>query len=124
MILEMQSAVFRSMAPVLQLNAACPQDFAGARGVSAVNSLMMKRALPAVLVFFSLCLPLAAQQTNRPEQTEEETITLEQLRHTGAVDAGSALTLYQPDIFSTAGSSVLIHGLPELTHLDGRRFPI
>ena len=97
------------------------QDFAGARGVSAVNSLMIKRALPAVLGFLSLCLPLAAQQTNRPEQTEDETITLEQLRRTGAVDTTSALTLYQPDIFSTANGSVLIHGLPALTLLDGRR---
>jgi len=85
---------------------------------------MIKRALPAVLGFFSLCLPLTAQQTNGPDQSEDETITLEQLRHTGAVDVGSALTLYQPDIFSTADSSVLIHGLPALTLLDGRRFPI
>jgi iron complex outermembrane receptor protein len=84
---------------------------------------MIKRALPAVLAFLSLCLPLAAQ-TNRPEQTDDETITVEQLRRTGAVDTASALTLYQPDIFSTLGSSVLIHGLPALTLLDGQRFPI
>jgi outer membrane receptor protein involved in Fe transport len=100
------------------------QDFARARGVSAVNSLMIKRAFPAVLGFLSLCLPLAAQQTNRPEQTEDDTITLEQLRRTGAVDTASALTLYLPDIFSTVGSSLLLHGLPARTLLDGRRFPI
>jgi outer membrane receptor protein involved in Fe transport len=99
-------------------------DFAGVRGVSAVNSLMIKRALPAVLGFLSLCLPLTAQQTNRPEQTEDETIALEQLQRTGAVDTVSALTLYQPDTFSTVGSSVLIHGFPALTLLDGRRFSI
>jgi hypothetical protein len=79
---------------------------------------MIKRALSAVLGFFSLCLPLAAQQT------EDETITLGQLRNTSALDAASALTLYQPDIFSTVDSAVLIHGLPVPTLLDGRRFPV
>ncbi|MEP6686690.1 MAG: hypothetical protein ABJB22_07930, partial [Verrucomicrobiota bacterium] len=34
----------------------------------------------------------------------------------------SALSLYQPSVFSRADGSVLIHGLPALTLLDGRRF--
>lgn len=63
---------------------------------------MIKRALPAVLGFLSLCLPLVAQQ---------------------AEDAASTLSLYQPDIFSTIDSSILIHGLPVPTLLDARRFP-
>jgi hypothetical protein len=79
---------------------------------------MNKGALTVVLGFLSLCLPLAAQQT------EDETITLEQSRSTGALDTAAALTLYQPDIFSTVDSSVLIHGLPVPTLLDGRRFPV
>ena len=79
---------------------------------------MIKRALPGVLGFLSLCLPLAAQQT------EDETIALEQLRGTSALDAAAVLTLYQPDIFSTVDSAVLIHGLPVLPLLDGRRFPV
>jgi outer membrane receptor protein involved in Fe transport len=74
---------------------------------------MIKRAVPAVLAFISLCLQLAAQ---------DETITLEQLRQTGALDTASALTLHRPDIFSTVDGSILIHGLPVLTLLDGRRF--
>jgi hypothetical protein len=78
---------------------------------------MNKGALPVVLGFLSLCLPLAAQ-------TEDETITLEQLRNTSALDAASALTLYQADIFSTVDSSILIHGLPVPTLVDGRRFPV
>jgi iron complex outermembrane receptor protein len=85
---------------------------------------MIKRALPAVLGFLGLCLPLAAQQTNRPEQAEDETITLEQLQLTGAVDTASALALYQPDTFSASGNSVLIYGFQTLTLLDGRRFSI
>jgi|HubBroStandDraft_4_1064222.scaffolds.fasta_scaffold14053_4 hypothetical protein len=79
---------------------------------------MNKGALTVVLGFLSLCLPLAAQQT------EDETIALEQSRSPGALDTAAALTLYQPDIFGTVDSSVLIHGLPVPTLLDGRRFPI
>ena len=85
---------------------------------------MIKRLLSAALGFLGLCLPLAAQQTDRPDQTGDETIAAEQLHQTGAVDTGAALTLYRPDIFNTVDSSVLIHGLPALTLLDGRRFPI
>lgn len=99
-------------------------DFAGARRISVVNSLMIRRALSAVLGFLSLCLPLAAQQPTRPEQTDDGTITLEQLQRTGAVDTASALTLYRPDTFSRSDNSVLIHGFPTLTLLDGRRFLI
>lgn len=85
---------------------------------------MIKRALPAVVGFLSLCLPLAAQQTNPFDPTEDKIITVEQLRQTGALDVASALTLRRPDIFSTVDGSILIHGLPVLTLLDGRRFPI
>ncbi len=76
---------------------------------------MMKRAFPAVIGFLSLCLPLAAQ---------DETITTDELSATGEVDVAPALTLYRPDIFSTVDGLVLIHDLPVLTLLDGRRFPI
>ena len=89
-----------------------------------MNSLMIRRAFPAVLGLLGFCLPLAAQETNRPEQTDDETITLEQLQSTGAVDIAPALALYQPDSFSVSGNSVLIHGFPALTLLDGRRFSI
>ena len=43
------------------------QDFARARGVLVEGSLMVKRALSAAAGFLSLCLPLFAQQTNRPD---------------------------------------------------------
>ncbi len=84
------------------------ENFAGARGFSVVNCLMIKRVLLAALGSLALCLPIAAQQTGRLEQTEDETIMLEQL------------SLYQPEIFSTVDSSILIHDLPMLTFLDGR----
>jgi hypothetical protein len=44
------------------------RDFAGARDVSAENSLMTKRALFAVAGFLGLCLSLSAQPTQSLEQ--------------------------------------------------------
>ena len=64
---------------------------------------MIKRALLVVLGFFSLCFPLAAQQT---------------------LDAGSAFALYRPEIFSTVDSSVLLQSLPVLALLNGQRLPV
>ncbi len=46
------------------------------------------------------------------------------LEETGAVEIGSALSLARPDLFSRVDSTALIRGLPVLTLLDGRRFPI
>src|SRR6266403_3625963 len=79
------------------------KDFAGARCFSAENSHMIKRALLVVLGFFSLCFPLAAQQT---------------------MDAGSPFALYRPEIFSTVDGSVLLQSLPVLTLLNGQRLPV
>ena len=100
-------------------------NFAGAQEVSDDHSLMIKRALPAVIGVLSLCLPVVAQETTNPfALTEDEVITPEELRLTGDVDTAPALTVYRPDVFNTANGSLLIHGLPALTLLDGRRFPI
>lgn len=79
---------------------------------------MIKRALPAVAVLLGLSFSLGAQQV------VEEAITRDDLRSTGEVDAAGALALYRPDLFNTVDGTVLIHGLPVLTLLDGRRFPI
>ena len=93
-------------------------NFAGVQGDLAVNCRMFKRVLAVVLGLLSLSLPLAAQLAG------DGIITAEELRETGAVDVVSALTLSRPDVFSTKDGSILIHGLPALTLLDGRRFPI
>ena len=79
------------------------QDFTGARMVSAVNSLMIKRAL-FVVGFFALCFPLAAQPPS--------------------LDASSAFAFYRPEIFSTVDSLALIDRLPVLNFLDGTRLPV
>jgi outer membrane receptor protein involved in Fe transport len=74
---------------------------------------MVKRALLVIIGFLGFCLPLAAQ---------DETITRDDLQQTGALDTASALIIHRPDIFSAGRTSLLIHGLPSLTLLDGRRF--
>ena len=82
------------------------QDFTGVCGFSAVNSLMIKRALLVALGFLALCFPVAAQQT------------------TPSLDASSAFALYRPEIFSTVDSLALIDRLPVLNFLDGTRLPV
>ncbi len=82
------------------------QDFTGVCGFSAVNSLMIKRALLVALGFLAFCFPLAAQQM------------------TPSLDASSVFALYRPEIFSTVDSSALIDRLPILNFLDGMRLPV
>ena len=82
---------------------------------------MLNRAFSAVFLLASLCLPLAVQAAD----VESEAIASdEDLWITGETEAGRALSLYRPNLLSTADGSFFLHGLPALTLLDGRRFPI
>ena len=83
---------------------------------------MSKPAVTAVIGCLSLCLTAAAQKPADLEQSNVETITVEELRTTGAADLDPALALYRPNLFSTLNGSVLIHNLPALVLLDGRPF--
>lgn len=74
---------------------------------------MIKRVIAASLGFFCVYLPVLAQS--------DESFTREQLQQTGEIDAGRALALYRPDVFDSVDGSALIHGLPVLALLDGRR---
>ena len=78
------------------------KDFTGVRMVSAVNSLMIKRAL-IVVAFLALCFPW---------------------RQTPSLDASSAFAFYRPEIFSTVNSLALVDRLPVLNFLDGTRLPV
>ncbi len=78
---------------------------------------MTTRVLAILLGFLGVCAPLFAQ-------APVDVFTADQLRLTGEVSTAPALALYRPDIFSTVDGALLIHGLPVLTLLDGRRFPI
>jgi iron complex outermembrane receptor protein len=86
--------------------------------------MMMKPALAGVLSFAAVCLPLAAHASDAPAPANTDTIVAEELDITGATETGPALALYRPDVFRTIDGSVLMHSLPVLTLLDGRRFPI
>jgi hypothetical protein len=82
------------------------QDFTGVFAFSAVNSLMIKRALLVALGFLAFCFPLAAQQM------------------IPSLDASSVFAFYRPEIFSTVDSLALIDRLPVLNFLDGTRLPV
>jgi outer membrane receptor protein involved in Fe transport len=84
---------------------------------------MMKRALPVVLGLLGLSLPVLAQP-GASLGRDAEVLTREELEETGEFEAGPALNLSRSNIFSGVDSATLIHGLPVLTLLDGRRFPI
>jgi hypothetical protein len=70
---------------------------------------MVTRVFSIVLVFFSVCLSLTAQQTSR---FETGPIMLEPWRQLG--DLPFALALYQPDILSMIDGSMLSLGEPRL----------
>ena len=76
---------------------------------------MIKHILLAAFAFAGLSLSAVAQET---------TITRDELEKTGAFEVGTALQLGRSDLFRSADSASLIHGLPVLTLIDGRRFPI
>lgn len=85
---------------------------------------MQKSALGSLLVLLSVWLPLAATSAEPLPAGATGTITSDELAQNGEIDAGAALVLNRPDVFSEVDGSVLIHTLPVLTLLDGRRFPI
>ncbi len=84
---------------------------------------MIRRGIFTILGLVSVCIPLHGQQAV-PDVSDSVTISTNELRHVGASDTESALSLYRPDLFSAIDGATLIHGLPVLTLLDGRRFPI
>ncbi|HEV3410730.1 MAG TPA: hypothetical protein VG095_10575 [Chthoniobacterales bacterium] len=81
---------------------------------------MIRSALAVASVLFALSAAALAERTAE----DAETYVPEDLTITGEVETKPALSLYRPDLFSTVDSTLLIHGLPVLTLLDGRRFPI
>jgi outer membrane receptor protein involved in Fe transport len=78
---------------------------------------MLTRTLAVILAVTGLCLPLRAHAST-------DWITRSDLDQTGSVETALALSLGRPDLFYGVDSTTLIHGLPMLTLLDGRRFPI
>jgi hypothetical protein len=98
------------------------QDFAGARCFSAVNSLVIKRALLLGLGFLGFCFSLSAEQTNRKEPSKAETSPPRQLRPS-ALDTPARLTLSRPEFFNQMYGPVLTDGIMMLTLSVGQRLP-
>jgi outer membrane receptor protein involved in Fe transport len=81
--------------------------------------------LTGSILFGLVCAsaPLRAQ-TNSDSLLASDLFSRTQLETTGELESSRALTLFRPDLFSSANGSLLIHGLPALTLLNGRRLLI
>ena len=84
---------------------------------------MMKRALAGALAVASLCLPLLALAAE-PADPTDDLVTADELRKTGEFESARALALHRSDLFTGIDSGVLIHSLPVLPLLNGRRILI
>ena len=87
------------------------ENFAGAGGVSAVNSRMTKRVVLGVAAFLSLCLSLGAEQPLR-------VLSLAQLNSLSPQN--SRPLFFQPAVFSRLGDPLLVDGSPGPTTFSNR----
>src|SRR4051794_30133210 len=85
---------------------------------------MKHRSLALLVALVGLSLPIRALTAEPLPAGGAGNVNADELAQTGAFDVGPALVLNRPDVFSEVDGSVLIHNLPVLTLLDGRRFPI
>ncbi len=99
-------------------------NLTGAESVSAVNCLVMKRALLIAAVFAGLCFPVRGQQLNQVKQSQDETAGLDRAGQADAFDAASALVPYRPEIFKTLDGSTLIDNLAMRSLWVERRVPV
>ena len=97
---------------------AARENFIGARAFFGGDSHMIRGFTLATIGFLSVCSSLLAQAS------DFETLPPDLLRLGGQTETASALALNRPDLFSVAGGSLLLRGLPVTTFLDGRRYPI
>ena len=119
---EYISAISAYSCSLVVNSSANSQDFIGARCVSAVNSLMIKRALAIALGFLAFCFPLTAQQTSRVERTKDKAATPPQLRPS-ALGNPARLILSQPEFLSAMHGSAVTDDLMMLTLSVGQRLP-
>jgi len=94
------------------------QNFTGVCGDLVMNCCMIRRALAVAVGLVAGCFPVVAQQANRPEATQDQTVASEQMHAAGALGPAFALSLYQPKIFS-AKDSLLFHKGPVRAWSDG-----
>jgi hypothetical protein len=86
---------------------------------------MIKRAFPLVLGLLTMWLSAFGQQTPERSAWVGNKNAMQKELHTPIEsDVASALGLARSDVFATVDGSILIHSLPVLSLLDGRRPPI
>ena len=100
-------------------DAAQPKNCAGVSVDLVLNCSMIRRALAVAVGLVAVCLPVAAQQANRPRATEGRAAASEQLDAAGALAPAFAMSLYQPKTFSANASSLLFHKGPVRAWSDG-----
>ncbi len=81
---------------------------------------MLRSALLAAFGLFLVCRSLNGQDINPLPDDFSDPVTLDQLRATGEVNAGQALSRWRPDIAASGNGALLIHNTPALLLIDGR----
>ncbi len=85
---------------------------------------MKKCASLALLATIPLGLLLSLQAAEPVPVTGANATSGEVSQERGELDAAAALMLDRRDLFNNVDGALLIHSLPVLTLLEGRRFPI
>lgn len=78
------------------------QNFTGIRGVSALNSLMTKRAAAGLVLSLAMCFSISGQERTRAD------------------DLDAIFAFYRPELLTSVDSSDLVRELPMTKFLDGR----
>jgi hypothetical protein len=91
------------------------QNFAGVYGDLVLSSNMFKGALVLALGLFSICFPVAAQQTKHSGSPHHRVAAFV----VTPLDGTSNLSIYQPRILNGSGSSLLLHNGPLRAWSDG-----
>lgn len=92
-------------------------------GILAVNSVMTKTALLAVVALFGFSLSLSAQQPSRSSSNKSDAITLAQIYRLDRLNSGSGFL--QPGRFSSLDNPILFGGFPSVgTFLNRENFSL
>lgn len=94
------------------------------RPVKIPLAFLRFQVLSSIVIRHLMVVALGIAGFSLSARAGETTITRSELEKTGAFEVGTALQLGRPDLFQSVDGASLIHGLPVLALLDGRRFPI
>jgi hypothetical protein len=98
-----------------------PQNITGIWVDLIVNCCMIRRALAVATVLLAVCFPAAAQQAKRPMATRHRALAPERLQAAAAFDPSLALSLSQPNAFTSKDGFLLFQRGPVHAWSDGGR---